>query len=154
MATGAIHTPKTYPQAVVHAVRQAGMLSRAGLTSECKKLGFEKASCLKTALSKCIKEGLVVIDSASYLLSDTLRKSSDKKSESEYAKRLTDALVARNTTHKEKKASRKRAEATYRKNLKKAGGLTLKAQADATWAKRGNHGNSSSRFIGEGIFSL
>ena len=143
MATGGIRTPKTYPQAVVHAVTQAGMLSRAGLTSECKKLGFEKASCLKTALSKCIKEGLVVIDSASYLLAD--------KSELEYAKRLKDALEARYTTHKEKKASRKRADATYRKNLKQAGGLTLKAQADATWAK---HGNSSSRFVGEGFFSL
>jgi hypothetical protein len=119
----------TYAHAVLAAVTEAGMLSRAGLAMRCKQLGCDNASKMKTAIAKALKDGVLAMDSVSYILGDAARGSAG----TEYERRLLDARDTRDQTHREKNASRARAEKTYSKNLKAAGGLTATAKADRAW---------------------
>ena len=119
--------PKSYPQAILHVVWNGGLLSRASITTECKKLSFDKPTCIKPALSKCLKEGLVVIDSSWYSIGG------DLANDEGYKARLEQGMQLRDEMHAEKQASRQRADAKYVQNIKEAGGLTLKAQSDLAW---------------------
>tara|TARA_B110001450_G_scaffold243594_2_gene254964 strand:+ start:225 stop:734 length:510 start_codon:yes stop_codon:yes gene_type:complete len=116
--------PKSYPQAIVRVIWNAGLLSRAGVAAGCKKLGFDKASGVKAAISKCLKEGVIVVDASWYSIGGDLRN------DESYTARLEQGMEMRDRMHAEKAASRQRADAKYTKNLKEAGGLTLKAQSD------------------------
>lgn len=136
--------PKSYPQAILHVVWKEGLLSRAGLANACKELGFDKATCIKPALSKCLKEGLITIDASWYSLGESLR------GDDEYTKRLEAGLQKREEMHLDKEASRKRADAQYKKNLKEAGGLTVKAQSDLAWAA----GHANVRAAAEGLICM
>ena len=119
----------TYLQAITAAITQDGMLSRVGLASSCKPLGCDNAAKMKTAIAKAVKDGVLAVDNASYILGDAARGSAGE----EYERRLRDARDARDRTHREREASRARAEKTYAKNLKAAGGLTETAKADRAW---------------------
>ena len=119
----------TYSQALVLTVTKYGMLSRVALASGCKELGCDNGTKLKAAIAKAVKDKLLAVDNASYILGDVARGAAADG----YERRLREARQARAQAQSAKEASRARAEKQYAKNLKAAGGLTETAKADRAW---------------------
>ena len=78
--------PKTYPQAILHVVWNAGVLSRVGITTECNKLGFDKATCIKSALRNCLKAGVILVDANWYTIGG------DRRNDQGYTARLKQGI--------------------------------------------------------------
>ena len=134
---------KTYTAAIVEVVAANGMLSRAGLATNLKKMGFDKTQCVKTALAKTLKSGLITHDDACYILGEQTRAAAGD----EYAGRLHDAHALRDSVHREKEAQRHRADHKYAKAADAAGGLTRTAKADRAWANGTTSGHRRTPFI-------
>ena len=123
---------KNYGDALISVVAAAGMLSRAGVASAMKQIGFDNATSVKKALTKALGDRAIALDDSSYTLAGDCRAAAGAQYELKYKA----AVKARAEARAGKAASKKRAEKQYARNLKAAGGLTDRAKADKAWMAR------------------